>query len=129
MTPSENLKVGTAGERIGADFLKARGLKIIFKNYRCRAGEIDLVAREGATLVFVEVKTRRSHEQGEGWEAVSFFKKKSLIRSATHFLQRYGIRERVCRFDVLSVSLKSLGGHEITWIQDAFWVGSHARPR
>ena len=101
-----NLLFGGRGERAAARFLRRRGFRILLRGYRTTRGEIDLVARDGETLVFVEVKTR---SRGMPAEAVTPEKQRRLTLAALHFLKRHGLldrpREVPCRFDVVAIVL------------------------
>ncbi len=100
-------KVGALGEELAAQYLRARGYKILVRNYRCSLGEIDLVARHRDTLVFVEVKTRRSEAAGDPAESVTPRKRAQIERCALYYLKRYGMPDVPCRFDVVSVRFRS----------------------
>ncbi len=95
-----NRLLGDEGERAAARFLRRRGLRVITRGYRTAVGEIDLIARDGDTLVFVEVKTRRT---GQPAEAVTAEKQRRLTLAALQFLRRYGLLEQRCRFDVIAI--------------------------
>jgi len=108
--------VGTAYERLAGTYLKERGYQILEYNFRCRAGEIDIVARDGAYLVFVEVKYRRSAECGTPFAAVGAKKQRVICRTAAYYLLTHGYGETTpCRFDVVGVL-----GKEIQVIANAF---------
>jgi putative endonuclease len=107
---------GESAEARAAVFLEGRGLKIIARNYRCRFGEIDLVARNGATLVFVEVRARTSEAYGGAAGSITFAKRRRLLAAARHYLARQGAH-CACRFDVVLMSGSS---SRIEWIADAF---------
>lgn len=96
--------LGDRGEREAARFLKKRGYKIVARQSRNRIGEIDLIALDGETIVFVEVKTRSSHVAGHPIEAVTVTKQKQLTRTALAWLKRRHLLERRCRFDVLAIT-------------------------
>src|SRR3954462_3604774 len=85
-TPPEKDELGLMGENAAAKFLKKQGFKILVPRYRCRYGEIDLVAREKDTLVFIEVKTRTSTEYGDPYEAVTLEKQKHMSKVALDYL-------------------------------------------
>jgi len=106
---------GGAAEEEAARFLAAQGLQLIARNYRTRMGEIDLVAREGETLVFVEVRRRSSARFGGAAESVDARKRMRIESAARHFLARLQ-REPACRFDV--VTLQGDGACE--WLRGAF---------
>lgn len=97
-------------------FLLQKGYEIIEKNYFSRSGELDMVAREGGCLVFVEVKYRKNRELGTPEEAVDQRKIQSIVRTARYYMLRHGILEDTpCRFDVVAML-----GKEINLIQNAF---------
>lgn len=104
MTP--DLDLGRQGEEIAADFLKAKGFKILHQNWKSqRWGEIDLVALEPPFLVFVEVKSRRSDSFGQPFEAVNYYKIKTLVRAAHNFKMLNPKTPELLRIDVVSVVL------------------------
>jgi putative endonuclease len=107
---------GAAAEDLAAGFLSRRGLAILERNYRCRGGEIDLVARDGKTLVFVEVRYRRSRRFGGAAASVDARKQARILLAARHYLATHG--EVPCRCDV--VALDALDPARIEWIRDAF---------
>jgi putative endonuclease len=111
--------VGDAKERLAEDYLKRRRLQPIARNHRCRFGEIDLVMRDGATLVFVEVRYRRSDRFGTPAETVDRRKQQRLAAAASHYLQAHPT-VLPCRFDVVAVN----GEDRIEWIKNAFSVES-----
>lgn len=115
-------RVALAGEDWAARYLRAAGLRIVVRNWRCRLGELDLVALDGSTVVFAEVKTRRSKRFGAPAEAVDMRKQSRLARVAAAFLQCRGWENHPCRFDVLAVEPGSGGGEpwSVTWLRDAF---------
>jgi putative endonuclease len=112
-------ELARAGEEAAAAFLQARGIQILERNYRCRAGEIDLVGRQGDTLIFVEVKTRRGLAFGLPAEAVHPRKQRKLRQVALCYLTHRRLGEPPCRFDVVSV-LGSPGSFRIDHIPHAF---------
>jgi putative endonuclease len=108
--------VGTRYEEKAVQYLTQHGYQILERNYRCKLGEIDLIAREQDYLVFLEVKYRSDLRAGYGYEAVDFRKQQRIIRSALWYLNQHGIPEnQPCRFDVLSFL-----GEEATLIRNAF---------
>jgi len=117
---SGRIALGRKGEEVAVDFLKKQGYRIIKRNYRCRAGEIDIVVEEGSSLVFVEVKSRRSTHFGLPEEAVSYEKRRHLTRVALGYLTHHRIKETKCRFDVVSVLMNDHGVKEIRLIKNAF---------
>ena len=107
---------GEAAEALAAAFLEARGLKIIARNYRCKFGEIDLVARSGGTMVFVEVRARKSNSFGGAAESITAAKRKKVLAAARHYLASQRI-DCACRFDVVLLMGEP---PQIEWIRDAF---------
>lgn len=104
---------GSDAEELAARHLARHGLKIVERNYRCRGGEIDLVCRDGATLVFVEVRLRSNRNFGGAAASITPAKQQRLIRAAGHYLA--GKPMPVCRFDAVL-----LDGQSIEWIRSAF---------
>jgi putative endonuclease len=96
--------LGCAGEELACGELRRRGYEILARQFRTRWGEIDIVARDGATLVFVEVKARAGQEFGGGAAAVTWRKQRRIARVALQFLARYGRQDVPCRFDVVVVT-------------------------
>jgi len=98
--------VGKRGEDVAVDFLKKRGYKILFRNWRTlRWGEVDIIAIDKSDLVFVEVKTRTTLYSGEPLEAVDYYKLRTLKRAALFFKQQYPKTPAALRIDVVSVLL------------------------
>jgi putative endonuclease len=95
-----NRMLGERGERAAARFLRREGLRVLLRGYRTRTGEIDLIARDGDTLVFVEVKARR---HGVPAEAVTPEKQRRVTLAALHFLRRYDLLDARSRFDVVAI--------------------------
>ena len=111
---------GQTAEKIAADFLSARGLTIICRNYRCRMGELDIVAKDGETLIFVEVRCRADNRYGHALDSIDRAKKKRLISAAACFLTQY--ESCPCRFDVITMDRLSMD--TVNWMMDAFDVPS-----
>lgn len=108
------------GERRVRRYLRLRGYRIVAKNYRCPAGEVDLIARRGRVLCFVEVKTRRGGDYGSPLEAVTATKRTRLRRAAAHFLLGRRL-PAVCRFDVAAVHLDlHTGRARVEYVANAF---------
>src|SRR5579883_1151683 len=101
--------LGRTGERLAGEHLIRCGYRILERNFRCRYGEIDLVAEEGLDLVFVEVKTRRGTAYGRPEDAVTVAKQRKIIVAANHYLDLHACFERAWRVDVVAVQL-STGG-------------------
>ena len=107
---------GAEAEEQAARFLERQGLCILQRNYRTRQGEVDVIARDGATLVFVEVRARRSLAFGGAAASVDWSKQHRIAAAARHYLLRLG-SEPPCRFDVIAWQ----GTHaEPAWIRGAF---------
>jgi len=96
-------KLGNRGEKIAAKVLRKQGYRIIEKNYHSRLGEIDIVAKEDESIVFVEVKTRCSTDFGLPEEALSYDKRRRLSKLALGYLAHRRIKDTNCRFDVVSI--------------------------
>lgn len=109
-------RVGTAYEKRAADYLQERGYEILEANYKCRQGELDLIARQGRYLVFIEVKYRRDERNGWPEEAVGFRKQQRIFAAARYYLYQKQIPETTpCRFDVVGIC-----GNKIYIIKNAF---------
>ncbi len=115
-------ELGRAGEEQAARFLQSQGLTLVVRNWRCRLGELDLVATGGDQVVFVEVKTRSNSRFGVPAEAVDRRKQVRLVKLANAFLQERGWCNRPVRFDVVAVGPAPAAGDTwpLDWIQDAF---------
>ncbi len=98
-------EVGAIGEKLAADLLKKRGYKIIQRNFRCREGEIDIIAQKGECLVFVEVRTKKNTAFGTPEESVTLSKREKLISLANAYLQAYDKPPLSWRIDVVAVEL------------------------
>ena len=109
--------IGTCAEERAAVFLQARGMQILARNYRCRQGEIDLIARDGRYLVFVEVKSRSNINYGYPSEAVNYKKKQKITNVAKYYILNNCLDNMSIRFDVIEVYLKS---KKINHIVNAF---------
>jgi putative endonuclease len=107
---------GDGAEALAASFLETRGLRILARNYRCRFGEIDLVAQSGATLVFVEVRARASDAFGGAAASITHAKRRKLVAAARYYMRCHGAREPACRFDVV---LLTGAEPRIEWIENA----------
>ena len=115
------LRIGAEAEKAVEKMLREAGLKILERNYRCKRGEIDIIAQDfntkETTLVFVEVRQRSHGGFGSGFDSVDYRKQKKLIRAASLFLlERKFFDQYPCRFDIVSV--RSLT--DVQWIKDAF---------
>ena len=98
-------EVGARGEKLAADFLKKRGYRILQKNFRCREGEIDIIAQKDECIVFVEVRTKKSTAFGTPEESVTLAKREKLISLANTYIQDYDKPPQSWRIDVVAVEL------------------------
>jgi len=112
-------RLGNEGERATADYLSERGYHILERNFRCRGGEVDLIALDGATLVFIEVKLRRSLARGAPIEAVTAVKQSRVRKAAQVYLAYSGRVFSRIRFDVVAI-MKSGKNTDITHLKAAF---------
>ena len=119
---------GQAAESWAQTYLEKKGLRLIEQNYQCRHGDIDLVMKDNDTVVFVEVRFRRSNRYGSGIESVDFRKQAKLVACAKHYLQKHGTTDKQkCRFDVLALGADLASGNttnetaqQVQWIPNAF---------
>jgi putative endonuclease len=108
--PTARQRLGQSGERLAAGWLEARGYRLVERNWRCLAGELDLVTEHDGELVFVEVKTRRGTRLGAPEEAITRVKRLHLIAAAQEYLAAHAMLERPYRIDVeLAPSGRLLG--------------------
>ncbi|MBN2023313.1 MAG: YraN family protein [Pirellulales bacterium] len=112
--------LGQRGEAAAARYLRRRGYRIVARGDCGGPGELDLVALDGRTVVFVEVKTRRSAERAHPSDAVTPDKQRRLTRLAVTYLKRHGLLEAHARFDVVAVTWPEGGAPEIEHIPNAF---------
>jgi putative endonuclease len=117
VSPASAASVGDAKEEIACRYLEGQGLRLLARNHRCRHGEIDLVMRDAETLVFVEVRYRRSQAFGGAAQSVDAHKQRRLVSAAGHYLQIHPTH-LPCRFDVLAIG----AGDRIDWIRHAFSI-------
>jgi putative endonuclease len=110
--------LGNDAEQIAATYLLQQGLVLITSNYRCRFGEIDLIMRDGKTLVFVEVRMRSNPSFGGAGMSITSSKQHKLSLTAEHYLQQHG--NTACRFDVILMTKPSI--ENIEWVRNAFEV-------
>ena len=111
---------GRAAEDMALRHLEQHGLQLVTRNFRCTRGEIDLIMRQDATLVFVEVRARRNDIYGSGADSVDARKQAKLNAAATIYLQQHApLANCPCRFDVVAISFAS-DPPQLDWIPDAF---------
>lgn len=123
MERGRHLALGESGEDLACAALELRGYAILERRYRTRAGEIDIVARDGAALVFVEVKARRTGRFGHPAEAVTPRKRRRVAQMAADYLARRRPCVSACRFDVVAVTIGPEGPPVVEVIPGAFSVG------
>lgn len=112
-------EIGCIGEGLAVEYLRAHGFRIIERNYRCRIGEIDIVARKRNELYFVEVKTRKGERYGSPLESITSRKQRQIIKIAKYFLFR--VRHPVnCHFSVAGVLIEEGALPKVAFIADAF---------
>lgn len=115
-----NKSTGDRGESLAREYLENKGYRILATNYRCREGEVDIVARQDDFLVFVEVRTRTSHNFGSPEESVTAAKKGRLIATALHYRQGHYNMPASWRIDFVGIMLDPKGGpHRIDHIPNA----------
>ena len=112
--------VGRYGQRVAVDYLVGQGMSLLDRNWRCRSGEIDAILRDGAVLVFVEVKTRRGGAYGTPAEAVGRVKRSRLRRLAALWLAQSGLHSPEVRFDLVSVLPQRAGRAAVEHLPGAF---------
>jgi putative endonuclease len=119
---AEHFEIGRKGEGLARDFLRKKGYKIVTTNYHCLFGEIDLIARDKESLVFIEVKTRTNDEFGPPQLAVTTKKQKKLIKIALNYIKQHHLNRQYCRFDVVAINLTEEGTGSIDLIKNAFSI-------
>jgi putative endonuclease len=117
---NHNRDVGMAGEEVAVGFLQSRRFRILERNFRCRGGEVDIIARSGKTIVFVEVKTRSNERFGSPAQSVTLFKQRQIARAAQIWLALNHLQDQPARFDVVAILLGSGGVPRIEHLVDAF---------
>ncbi|MGD8587993.1 MAG: YraN family protein [Chromatiales bacterium] len=113
-----HLESGKQAEEQAKQYLEQRGLRLLERNYRCKQGEIDLIMQQAETLVFIEVRYRKSSTFGSALESVTAQKRNRLLAAARHYLQA-NRASSPCRFDVVGITGQATGAH-LEWITDAF---------
>jgi len=121
MSALSSRQAGAQWEKTAESFLCERGLKVLERNFSSRFGEIDLIMEHDETVVFVEVRYRKSGQHGSGAESVTTHKQSRLSRTAAWYLAKNPHRaEQFCRFDVVSINSEKKD-QAITWIRNAFY--------
>ncbi|MDR2587437.1 MAG: YraN family protein [Coriobacteriales bacterium] len=116
-------QLGAQGEEVVCTFLKDRGVNIIERNWRCQAGEADVIAREGEDLVFIEIKTRSSEASGFPEEAVTLKKRRRYEKIAMEYLFSHDLPSARVRFDVVALLLSGDGKAFLRHHRDAYGEG------
>jgi len=119
----DRAELGRAGEKQARKFLQRKRYRIVTRNYRCPLGEIDLIALDGKTVVFVEVKTRTANQHADPEESVTPAKQERIVRCAEFFLKQTGSDDRASRFDVVAITENDNKKMEIEHFVDAFTSG------
>ena len=119
MKGSDKMRTGKKGEDIAVAYLKGKGYRIVERNYKCRLGEIDIVAKDGDAIVFVEVKSRKSEEFGDPQLAVGLEKQKKISKISLTYLKEKHLYPCNARFDVVAIKMLP-DGSTIELIQNAF---------
>jgi putative endonuclease len=115
----EKKEIGQKGENLAVAYLQNLGYKVLERNYRCKLGEVDIIARDNDTLVFIEVRTRSSLDFGLPQESINRRKRHQISKVALEFMLRKKMKNIPARFDVVAISLEP-GKEKIDLIRDAF---------
>ncbi len=119
---------GEAGERAAAAFLRRRGYVVVERNYRCRGGEIDLIALHGSTVVFVEVRTRAAEAMVHPFESVDGNKRRRIVTAARYYVMSKHLHDHPQRFDLVAVRVEG-GDMKCELLVDAFRLDDLPPPR
>jgi putative endonuclease len=121
-TPSGNRGTGELGEEVAVNFLISLSYRILERNFRCKGGEVDIIARDPSdkSLVFVEVKARRTLSYGVPQLAVTPFKQRQISKAALTWLSKNRLHDKNARFDVIAILLHTEGVHAVDHIKNAF---------
>ena len=112
--------VGVTGEKIALSCLRGKGFKILETGFRFLRGEIDIIARDGATLVFIEVKMRTGFGFGRPEESVTAAKQQQIRKVAEGYLLKHRLMDAACRFDVVAIRPDEKGGYAVEHFENAF---------
>ncbi len=121
MIKKNKIELGKKGEKIAAEYLNKNGYKILEMNYRCKLGEIDIIANKKNTYVFVEVKTRRNLRFGYPAEAINVKKRQHMLRTAQYYIQIFHLTNRNFRFDAIEIYFSDTEPPKINHIQNIFF--------
>lgn len=114
------VELGKSGEDVACKYLERQGYSIVARNFKCKAGEIDIIATELNELVLVEVKTRCSKKYGEAREAVTQVKRKHIKKATEFYLHKNKLENQYIRFDVIEVYLKN-GKFSVRHVKNTLW--------
>jgi len=124
MAPSPTQSIGAKAEQLALEFLTAKGLRCLQRNFFCRFGEIDLIMQDGDCLIFVEVRFRSRNRFSTALQSVGIAKQRKIIRSASSFLRRAKrYSDTTIRFDVVAIDSAGTDDYAIQWVPDAFRPG------
>jgi putative endonuclease len=116
-----NKDLGAFGEAMACSYLEKQGYRLIERNFSCKAGELDIIALEGDTLAFIEVKCRTSNSYGSPSEAVSYYKQSRIVKAALFYMNKHNCFDYMSRFDVIEVYTNgTIDGTSINLIRNAF---------
>ena len=118
---SSSKSLGKFGEEIAEELLRSKGYQILKRNFRFGKGEIDIIAKDGDYLVFVEVKSRKNYDFGEPEYAITKSKQRQLKKIAEAYFYVNGIEEQLCRFDVITIIGEKREEMKINHIENAFY--------
>jgi len=121
----ERIHKGKAGEKAAEEFLIKKGYRILERNYRNRLGEVDIIAKDGGTVCFVEVKTRSGSRQGSGFEAISLRKQHKISQVALSYLKCKRLLDCLARFDVVAIEKHPQSDLKIEILKNAFDLSIH----
>ena len=113
------IDIGKRGETLAISFLKKNGYRIIESNFRCRYGEIDIIAQDGKTVAFIEVKTKTSNRFGSPTQAIDSRKQRQVSKTALAYISQKRLTNYSARFDVVGINIKG-SNSEIELIKNAF---------
>lgn len=117
---AKNKILGAFGESLACEFLTRDGYRVLDRNFSCRAGELDIIAVQDETVVFIEVKTRSSGKYGLPSDAVNRAKQQKIVKTALYYMQKNKLLDYMCRFDVIEITFDEENNHKINLIKDAF---------
>ena len=114
------------GEALAVEFLKQHNYRVIERNFRCKSGEIDIIAQDQDTFCFIEVKTRSTGQFGSGFDAITSSKQRKLVKSALWYCAMHDCAHVSIRFDIVVIQYSYSGQSHLELLKDAFDVSNHA---